>query len=463
LCIAACIAANATWAEPLIRSTQSAPSSAIDYKLPAAALVGNLSCASASCHSAGDHGRPGSEYSTWANSDPHFRSYRVLFDKRSRDMMAKLGATALPAHQNDACLKCHAPRAIATKPMHAGPLAGMGVGCEDCHGPAEKYLTEHFRSDFKALSRQGKAETYGLFPTKDLSFRVAMCASCHVGDVDREVNHDLIAAGHPRLAFEYTSYHHWKENSIGWRHWQETAADFDARAWQIGQVACAQAAARLLQKRAADKKAPWPELAEYSCHGCHRDLGPGRSWQPLTESAHLPGAIRWGTWYFSTVELAFDNPGPMRDEIVDLRSLLASPGDPKADEIARRAGVLSEQLNRRLAELEHSANMPFDGKYFPERFAAIIGHSLSADGRRLRDLDWDGATQHYLAAAALYYAWAGVDPASRHPRLRSPLTELNGLLSFPKGYNSPKDSDPERVLKLFQQLRSSTLDPRESR
>ena len=31
------------------------------------------------------------------------------------------------------------------------------------------------------------------------------CAACHVGDgLDREVNHDLIAAGHPRLNFELT-------------------------------------------------------------------------------------------------------------------------------------------------------------------------------------------------------------------------------------------------------------------
>ena len=42
--------------------------------------------------------------------------------------------------------------------------------------------SSEFKPDNKArfLNRAEKAERYGLYPTKDLAFRVTLCASCHV-------------------------------------------------------------------------------------------------------------------------------------------------------------------------------------------------------------------------------------------------------------------------------------------
>src|SRR5439155_742938 len=82
------------------------------------------------------------------------------------------------------------------------------------------------------------------------------------------------------------------------------------------------------------------------------------------------------------------------------------------------------------------------------RFDAIARRALTDDRRRFRDPDWDGLTQHYLGAAAFYYAWAAVDQAGRDPRPRTPLAQLGGSLRFPKGYNSPHGADADRLLAL---------------
>lgn len=426
------------------------PVETFGYQLPKGLnYVGNLSCASAACHAANvSGGGAGSEYTTWAGGDPHFKAYQVLTEPRSRRMVELLHGgrpgKATPAHQDARCLACHAPEVAAGHSNGA-----RAVGCESCHGPAEKWLTEHYQDDFKSLSRGEKAERYGLYPTKDLAFRVTLCASCHVGDAGREVDHDLIAAGHPRLAFEYTGYHH---NPKYPRHWRETSygLDFDARAWEIGQVACARSAAKLLASRAAKPDHPWPELSEYSCFACHKGLAAGTA-KPFPSGLRKPGTMPWGTWYFSTLGLAtgyYDWPAAVQ---VIARQMEESTGDRTS--VAKSATDLVSLLDCRLTDLQRAADaksgLDAGG---PIRLAYVGERALTPDRRLFRDVDWDGVTQHYLAAAAFYYSWGVTDPAGRDPRLREPLAELGRLLAFPKGYNSPKGSDPRRLLELFRQL-----------
>src|SRR5207302_8379860 len=136
-----------------------------------------------------------------------------------------------------------------------------GVGCESCHGPAERWLGAHTRYGWDRLSPSEKETRFGMRPTKALDKRVGICVDCHVGSPGRDVNHDLIAAGHPRLSFEFGAYlanmpHHWKGSK------QTQGPDYDATAWAIGQVASGQAALALLSDRASRQTAPWPEFAE---------------------------------------------------------------------------------------------------------------------------------------------------------------------------------------------------------
>src|SRR5262249_36477726 len=171
-----------------------------------------------------------------------------------------------------------------------GELAGTtwmnadGVGCESCHGPSARWLGPHTTIDWRQESRPVK-EGLGLYDTKTLARRAEICAGCHVGDRSRnglparDVNHDLIAAGHPRLTFELASYldnvpAHWDEQdeNSGPVGPNQRAKDFSIRAWAIGQWASENAALDLTAGRAEVPGAPWPELSEYDCFACHHDL-----------------------------------------------------------------------------------------------------------------------------------------------------------------------------------------------
>src|SRR5262249_35051891 len=145
-----------------------------------------------------------------------------------------------------------------------------GIGCESCHGTAQQWLGVHYARDWRNKSDDEK-RTLGFQPLKGLGERAHLCVSCHVGDVNKEVNHDLIAAGHPRLNFEFGAF-----QAIMPKHWPDEGThgqpDFEARAWAVGQVVSAQAALALLKHRASTTRSPWPEFAEYECFACHHDL-----------------------------------------------------------------------------------------------------------------------------------------------------------------------------------------------
>src|SRR5690606_32482371 len=97
-------------------------------------------------------------------------------------------------------------------------IGPSGVGCEDCHGPADEWLNLHYRDGWPEAFPEAATAMQALRPT---AARADVCLRCHVGDgLGREVNHDLIAAGHPRLKFELTLY-----SDAMPRHWDQSVTD----------------------------------------------------------------------------------------------------------------------------------------------------------------------------------------------------------------------------------------------
>jgi hypothetical protein len=301
--------------------------------------VGAAGCLAAACHGAPagetlsgrgtEDGWWRSSGTHWVAADPHRGAYSLLTDAPARpvkvtaaqimghlypDQKGKVDATA-----DARCLACHTTPALAhpgvEKRDDRERLAALredGVGCEACHGPAGKWIVPHTTwaddADRRTLYRE-----YGMTPLFDVGERAATCVGCHVGaPADeargvpvRDMNHDMIAAGHPALTnFDFAEYHrrlprHWFErdrvkglNPVG--------PGSEARRWLVGRVAHAEAACRLLADRAERAKAeeartPWPEFAEFDCAGCHhgfqggvnRPGGPGSpnrgklAWQPI--------------------------------------------------------------------------------------------------------------------------------------------------------------------------------------
>jgi hypothetical protein len=436
---------------------------------------GSASCASVACHNAaGPAGRRGSEYAAWINRDPHANAFSILYGKPSRQIVKRLYRlpdSVAPRPDTDAlCLKCHGIDVDAPERNARFPSAEFG--CESCHGPAEKWLSQHYLVGWREKSTRQKAE-FGMRSTKDLLVRADLCATCHVGGPDREVNHDLIAAGHPRLQFEMSSFlailpKHWNEREEKRRY-----PDLEVRTWGIGQAASARAALELLAARAEKSEAkvqspkskvqspsddfglgtldlghpqPWPEFAEYDCFACHHELQ-SPSWRQnprLKRSSDptsaKPGSLSWGGWYLSMLPEAMATIQPDGDSnlmalLADLRTEMARTY-PSPQVVAARARIAGQRLRLLSATL---ANSRYDDAFTLNRLLAAVAR----DDRQVARSSWDGAAQVYLALAAVYHAQGDLHGGRRLPGIRAPLDEMARLLAFPRSigymYNSPDE------------------------
>lgn len=437
-------------------------------------FLGVASCSSMACHHFnGPKGSPRSEYSTWAGHDQHARAYAVLEDERSKRIVRNLcGDKAKPATEQDLCLRCHATYETNMVKGERFYL-GDGVGCESCHGPAGNYIDTHYLAGFKELSPEEK-ERRGLWNTKDLSNRTKLCASCHVGDSTREVNHDLIAAGHPRLNFEMGGYH-----GIYAKHWPHAAdlaryPDFEARLWLVGQLTAARSSVDLLVARASEKpgpsgfpclgdkpeRRPWPEFAEYACYACHKDI---KVDSPTQRSGYYttrhPGSFPFGTWYLSLTPelpgLARLDAGPLDARLKALVKLMEQPG-PDAGKVEKEAREVSAVLGGLLKQA--TTMPPLDDAQMRAYFKRLV-----SDGEKTANrMTWDRAAQLYLALGALHQAMFDKgDPLATSGKLKPGLEAVKKRLrgAFKKGYDSPVAFDPladrmKKIPSLADQLKS---------
>jgi hypothetical protein len=188
--------------------------------------------------------------------------------------------------------------------------------------------------------------------------RARTCVPCHVGGPGHDVDHDLIAAGHPRLNFEYTSHleampKHWTEASSPK---QPASIDPDVRAWVHGQLIAAQASASLLADRALGTMVqdpnqrharPWPEFAEYDCGSCHHDLSEP-SWSSRGGAGTALGSLTWNGWYLPLATAIAEQGGVIKlsapgSPLNELRRLMAMP-EPDPRSVERLAGAVAEEL-----------------------------------------------------------------------------------------------------------------------
>lgn len=396
---------------------------------------GVASCASTACHHGnGPKGAWRSEYTTWVTHDPHARAYALLFETASRKIITNLnGPNAKPATENPLCLSCHVTS--GANPANRFPRLALadGVGCESCHGPAEKWLKTHYLEDWKRKSSEEKA-ALGFHNTKNLAVRAQICATCHVGCGDRDVNHDLIAAGHPRLRFEFGAYlanlpKHWDEKKD-----REGRADFDAQVWVTGQVVSMRTALQLLQHRASASGKPWPEFAEYDCFACHHDLA-DQKWRraPKYLNQRQPGSLPWGTWYYSLTGVLAQHPpraGLKLPEaaLAELGQLMSQPyRDANKNRAGKRAGEAAQQLADWLPSLDQPLFT-----WNATDLASLLDNKVQKD---LDGSSWDQAVQLYLALAA---------QQPTEPR-RNRLSALWRHLEFPPKFASPRGFDPNSL------------------
>jgi hypothetical protein len=207
-----------------------------------------------------------------------------------------LGKDVLAAETG--CIQCHTSNVVnelwAPECFQNGenPYVADGVSCQTCHGPAELWEGEHYKTTWRAKSHAEKAE-FGFNAMEDPVTRASMCTSCHIGSAERGrvITHEMYAAGHPMLsgfdmeAFADKMPRHWR-----YAHEKPGARPFSfdrTRAVLVGSVVALKTAVDL----AADSRESWPELARLECFSCHHELKTP-SWRQENHAERFPGRPR---------------------------------------------------------------------------------------------------------------------------------------------------------------------------
>jgi hypothetical protein len=289
---------------------------------------------------------------------------------------------------------------------------------------------------------------------KNLRVRAEVCVRCHVGGGDADVNHDLIASGHPRLLFEAGAHlarypRHWKLSDDKKRH-----PDFEARGWLVGRLVSAKAALELLSERAKGNGRPWPEFAEYNCADCHhrlQDSGHRR------QSGHLDGrpagSPRWGTWHYPLLPtLARHAKGGTRFDLTSLTTLrqdLMRRLIPDGRMVREEAECASAAVG---AWLEETERTPLTAKEL-----ICLLDVMSKETGAVRS-SWEEAAEVYLSVAALHQGLIDLVPAYQAAKTKKAIRTLKVRLeaSFRSErrtrYATPDEFDPEQLAKDLRAL-----------
>jgi len=344
------------------------------------------SCASSNCHGGVQPKTlvriSQNEYSIWAAQDKHARAYTVLSNSVSLRIGKILGLDQAP-NKSDKCLTCHALNVRSEQRAQTFQSIDDGVSCENCHGPAVGWLGPHTLRNWS----HEQSLKLGMYDMRDLAKRSDRCLTCHLGTAEKEVDHAMIAAGHPDLTFELESFsssmpRHWKpaQNANSWLSVQELA---------VGQAVQLREGLHRLDRRAS--RPSWPEYAEYECFACHHSLTrPESSWrQAMGYGGRMPGAPVWNPARYAVfrhIATAVD-PSTTGQLMAELEKIEQLSGRPAAgDQVAALAAISNP-----MAHHHHTATFgPSVGliNKFRHGFSAIYldpvlnGAQLSPDGRK---------------------------------------------------------------------------------
>lgn len=270
------------------------------YPLPqesGAIHLGVASCAGSTCHGTtrpfDDSTVLQNEYVTWAKEDLHAQAYKVLLEEASQRISRNLGRDK-PPHEDKLCLDCHADYVVGQsdsgKSMQGRRFQmSDGVGCEACHGGAENWLGPHVAG----TNTREENVAAGLYPTEDPQARAALCLSCHFGNDNKFVTHEMMGAGHPRMSFELDTFTRIQpaHYEIDQDYFERKQVAGGVQTWAIGQAMALESFLTMLADPEKNHSGLMPELVFFDCQACHHSLNDTR-WQPRPSTGLGPGVVR---------------------------------------------------------------------------------------------------------------------------------------------------------------------------
>ena len=388
-------------------------------------FLGSASCSARGCHGGIEPRHDGSveqnEYTRWVLDDPHSRAFDVLNSKRSLKMAKMIGLSSSPA-ESERCLVCHSsPKSEkAPSPHNLDNERLMGIGCEACHGPSSGWLDAHTERDWNRSTSRETKQQRGMTLLGEPDGFAKACVGCHVGAPatlgmpERNVDHDLIAAGHPRLAFEFDAFMdhmpaHWSKKCAAAR-----VPDFETRGWLVGQTHIVVSSLELLQARNSAVPRSWPEFAEYDCFACHHGLSDKVGAAKANRLGAPPGSLPWCEWPYLIAD-KLDSPPSLKQSLAKLKAAMEKPFSDQKNVAELTAAALVEAKKWERAVIA-SKNDPAAWR---ARMALLTKAPDQDTG-----MSWDASAQVYYGLAAL----AGSKP---EPKVQSLLDELAKTLAFP--------------------------------
>lgn len=366
---------------------------------------GVASCGSTTCHGRQEATGPRvrqNELMIWQDptslTGAHARAWAVLAGARSRDIARRLGIGDPQASSE--CIACHGDPAPN---RGARFLQADGVGCEACHGGSggmaggqAGWLASHAAVGAEHADNVAR----GLWDVATPGVRADVCLDCHFGSAKpgQFVTHRIMAAGHPRIAFEldlFTSLqsHHDEDDDYGRR----KGIVPGVKIWAVGQAKAVSRALALYPSRAGGA---FPEFYFFDCRSCHRtfsdDLNVDITARTNPARPLPPGAVVWNDENLIMLAAAAKVAAP--DLAVELaarsRDFHKAVNSDRATAITA-ASALAATADRLAARFEASA-------FAPAQTFAMIDTVLLADAARLTD--YQGGAQAVMAADTLIAA-----------------------------------------------------------
>lgn len=411
------------------------PGAAAVAALPGdAAHLGVASCAGSTCH--GRQEGDGKivrqdELMRWQEpSSPggaHSRALAVIDTPRGRMITARLGLG--DPVKAPACLGCHADPATARGPKFQ---LSDGVGCEACHGGAANWIQAHYAVG--ASHRRNVA--LGMVALDEAKARADVCLDCHFGSSDpgQFVTHRIMAAGHPRIAFELDLF------STLQQHHDEDA-DYRARKgrtdnvriWATGQAMALQRALDLFAAPGFGQDGAFPEFYFFDCHTCHRRISDAPTMQPAALDNPgrpiPPGMPAFQDENMIMLAAAASVVAPALGRELDAASRAFHGAIARDRATAAAAALRLRSVAGRLAEA-------FAARRFDRAETLAIIDAIASDAITRRFTDYEGSVQAVMALDTLLNAMVNagsVTPAAA-AAARADLNRAYAAVREPNAY-----------------------------
>ena len=359
--------------------------------------TGVATCATSQCHGKTAKDEDSNvwltEYRVWSNDDYHSRAFQVLRNDESKAMASALG---LPNAQNaKICLDCHADNVPAEVRGEKFQISD-GVGCEACHGGAQNWLESHT----EAGATHAKNITRGLYPMADPVDRAHLCLSCHLGTKDKFTTHAIMAAGHPRLAFELDTFTanqpaHYSFDADYKQRKRDYAIGY---LWLVGQLEAAKRQLELIEQHQLQKSLAngMIEFSIYDCHSCHQPMKPIRG-RPKDFSRDVPGGgFRLMDHSFDMLDVAYQVLAPSKRNAFAQAVINLHKNYDKPATIGNALATLRTQLE--------DFELNVDANTLNANTMARVRKLLANTCGTGRYADYGSAEQAFLAMEAISYS-----------------------------------------------------------